>query len=69
MVRIKQVLTEWIGILGLCLMFGTAAQAATLTVTTTADSGIGSLRQAIIDATTNAAANTVSFNIPPSDPG
>jgi len=46
-----------------------SVQAATLTVSTTADAGAGSLRQAIIDANSNAAANIVIFNIPLSDPG
>ncbi len=39
------------------------ARAATLTVTTTADSGAGSLRQAILDA---AAGNTITFSLPAS---
>ena len=46
-----------------------SSQAAVLTVSTTADAGIGSLRQAIIDANINAAANTVNFSIPLGDPG
>jgi parallel beta-helix repeat protein len=46
-----------------------SVQAATLTVSNTADGGNGSLRQAIIDATGNAAANTINFNIPLTDPG
>lgn len=37
---------------------------AVFTVTTTADSGPGSLRQAIIDANVNHAADTIQFNIP-----
>jgi hypothetical protein len=40
-----------------------------LSVTSTADGGIGTLRQAIIDATINAEANTITFSIPTSDPG
>jgi hypothetical protein len=36
---------------------------ATYVVTTTADSGAGSLRQAITDANNNAGADTISFNI------
>ncbi|MEQ1643416.1 MAG: choice-of-anchor Q domain-containing protein [Pyrinomonadaceae bacterium] len=51
------------------LLSGLSAQAATLTITTTADGGSGSLRQALIDATINAEANIVTFNIPTSDPG
>jgi len=38
--------------------------ANTYTVTTTADSGAGSLRQAILDANANAGADTIHFNIP-----
>jgi hypothetical protein len=38
--------------------------AATYTVNTTADAGAGSLRQAIIDANTNAGIDTINFNIP-----
>ena len=41
-----------------------AATAATYTVTTTADSGAGSLRQAILDANTNAGADAIAFDIP-----
>ena len=42
---------------------------ATFTVTNTADSGAGSLRQAIADATNNVGADTITFNIPLTDPG
>src|SRR3989442_2742136 len=44
----------------------TLCRAATLTVTNTADSGPGSLRQAILDANADASTNDVSieFNIP-----
>ena len=69
MMRIKAFLkaSALVGIyLGLSVI---SLQAASLSVTTTADGGIGSLRQAIIDATINAEANTVTFNIPTSDPG
>jgi parallel beta-helix repeat protein len=45
------------------------AQAATFTVTNTNDSGPGSLRQAIADANSSPGADTIAFNIPPSDPG
>ena len=37
--------------------------AATFTVTTTADSGPGSLRQAILDANASPGADTIVFNI------
>jgi trimeric autotransporter adhesin len=39
--------------------------AATFTVTTTADNGAGSLRQAIIDANANAGPDVIDFNIAP----
>jgi hypothetical protein len=38
------------------------------TVTNTNDSGAGSLRQAILDANATAGADTISFNIPATDP-
>lgn len=41
------------------------AHGATFTVTTTADSGSGSLRQAILDANTAVGTSTISFNIAP----
>src|SRR4030095_14131028 len=37
--------------------------ANTYTVTSTADSGVGTLRQAILDANTNPGADTIAFNI------
>ncbi|MDQ4120908.1 MAG: hypothetical protein M3209_05635 [Acidobacteriota bacterium] len=40
-----------------------ASQAATFTVTNTADSGGGSLRQAILNANASAGADTINFNI------
>lgn len=40
-----------------------ATWGATFTVTTTADGGAGSLRQAILDANTNAGPDTIEFNI------
>ena len=52
-------------ILTLCLLAAAfAAPAATFTVTTTTDSGAGSLRQAILDANANPGADTIAFNIP-----
>jgi hypothetical protein len=51
------------------LSCSTAAWAATFTVMNTADSGAGSLRQAILDANANAGADTIAFAIPGSDPG
>ena len=46
------------------LVLPSALGAATFTVTTTADSGPGSLRQAITDANANAGADSIVFNIP-----
>lgn len=46
------------------LVFSSNANAATYTVINTNDSGIGSFRQAIIDANSNSGADTVDFNIP-----
>src|SRR5581483_2605350 len=43
------------------------ASAATFAVTSTADSGPGSLRQAIVDANANTGADTISFALPGSD--
>jgi hypothetical protein len=42
-----------------------ALQAATFTVTTTADSGAGSLRQAILDANANVGGDVIEFNVLP----
>ena len=47
----------------LLFALASAAVANTYTVTTTADSGAGSLRQAILDANANAGADTIAFNI------
>ncbi|HOW26549.1 MAG TPA: right-handed parallel beta-helix repeat-containing protein, partial [Bacteroidales bacterium] len=44
------------------------AMAATYTVTTTSDSGPGSLRQAITDANLNTGPDNIHFNIPNTDP-
>lgn len=47
------------------LLFGSSlAKAATITVTSSADSGRGTLRQAILDANDNPGADIVNFNIP-----
>ncbi|MGE5414808.1 MAG: hypothetical protein ACM3NW_11565, partial [Syntrophomonadaceae bacterium] len=52
------------------LALGSAAalRGATFTVTNTNDSGGGSLRQAILDANSNAGPDTITFNIPGSGP-
>jgi hypothetical protein len=47
----------------LLLATASAAVANTYTVTSTADSGAGSLRQAILDANGNAGADTIAFSI------
>jgi hypothetical protein len=44
-------------------LLATAAQADTFTVSSNVDSGFGSLRQAILDASANPGADTISFNI------
>jgi hypothetical protein len=49
-------------ILGL-LLVAAAASANTYTVTSTADTGPGTLRQAILDANANAGPDTIAFNI------
>jgi titin len=48
----------------LCVWLGASlSRGATFTVTTTADSGAGSLRQAILDADTNSGPNNIGFQI------
>jgi hypothetical protein len=46
------------------IIFISPAIANTFPVTTTSDSGAGSLRQAILDANANVGADIISFNIP-----
>ena len=48
----------------LCLLTSAASTAAYIVVTTTADSGPGSLRQAILDANANPGSDSIAFNIP-----
>jgi len=45
------------------LAFAASLSATTYTVTTTADTGVGSLRQAITDANNAAGPHTIAFNI------
>jgi len=45
------------------LLVAAAAPANTFTVTSTADSGAGTLRQAILDANANAGPDTIAFNV------
>jgi len=47
----------------LCVLAAGSLRATTFTVTTTADSGAGSLRQAILDANTNPGSDTIAFSI------
>jgi hypothetical protein len=56
----------WNFILAACLLSGLAANlsAAIFTVTTTNDSGAGSLRGAILAANANPGADTIAFNLP-----
>jgi parallel beta-helix repeat protein len=65
-ITIRRSTAAAIVLLGLGLASRTSA--ATFTVTTTADSGAGSLRQAILDANTAAGADTIDFNILGSGP-
>src|SRR6188474_3067067 len=48
----------------LCVSFAGALSATTYTVTNTSDSGVGSLRQAILDANANPGADMIAFAIP-----
>ncbi|MBI1840838.1 MAG: right-handed parallel beta-helix repeat-containing protein [Verrucomicrobia bacterium] len=49
-------------------LISSSASAATLVVTTTADSGPGSLRQAILNANASVPADTITFKIPGAPP-
>lgn len=55
-------------LLGSLCLSGGIAEAATFAVTSTADSGPGSLRQAITDATAASGADTITFAIPGAGP-
>ncbi len=61
MKRIRIVLLTAARLLTALLLQPRAAYAAVFNVTTTADSGAGSLRQAIIDANANAAADVINL--------
>src|SRR5262245_52485063 len=55
----------WQGlIVAFFVLLGSRLNAAIFTVTTTADSGVGSLRQAILDANANPGSDEIRFNIP-----
>lgn len=62
--------TFFVLILAFCLviLFSVGAQAATYTVTTTADNGAVSLRAAIADANLTVEDDEINFSIPSSDP-
>ena len=53
-----------VAVLSALVLGGSRARAATFTVTTTADSGAGSLRQAVLDANGNPGTDNIVFNIP-----
>ncbi len=62
---------RWGVALGVLLVVGSldsAAHANTYTVTTTAGSGVGSLRRAISDANANPGVDSIAFNIPGASP-
>lgn len=66
MVSMKVLVYRVLGILfvtSIMLLVPNLAKAATYTVTSTANAGAGTLRQAIIDANGNAGADTIEFNI------
>src|SRR5260221_4562962 len=52
------------GLFFLTILAATSARASTLTVVNNLDSGLGSLRQAILDANTNPGPDTIVFAIP-----
>jgi parallel beta-helix repeat protein len=61
---------QWKGFVWTLLLCAAVPASATLPVVNTNNSGPGSLRQAILDASANpATADTIVFNIPASDPG
>jgi hypothetical protein len=62
-------LVVFVGLLAALFTPVKSIQAASYIVTNTNDSGPGSLRQAILDATSHAGTDTIHFNIPTSDPG
>lgn len=69
MTILNRIFTKIPAFAGMCLLLcAVSANAATLTVDTTSDSGVGSFRQALNDAITNGAANDIVFAIPTTDP-
>ncbi len=63
-------LLRTLGMAAAILLLGTiGTPAAILTVDNTADSGVGTLRQALTDAIGNGVANDIVFAIPTTDPG
>jgi len=61
--RLNRIAAIAIVTLAIACLGALTAQAATLTVTNTNDSGAGSLRQAILDANATVATDTITFNI------
>jgi len=57
----KKLIIIFVSLFGVLFLLN-STQAATYTVTVTDDSGVGSLRQAIIDANANAGIDTIAFN-------
>ncbi len=67
--KLNRILTNVSALAGMCLLlFAVSANAATLTVTNTNDSGPGSLRQALVDSECIYVANDIVFAIPTTDP-
>ena len=65
----KSILLRTSALAGMCLLLSViGVQAGNLTVNTCEDSGVGSLRQAIVDANANGVPNTISIDIPTNDP-
>jgi len=60
---LKRIGPPALALAGCCLLWGARAAGAVLTVTNTADSGPGSLRQALLDANSMPGADTVVFDI------
>ena len=73
--KLKVLFTTGQGLLILVLLLAAqplvlqAAQTTTYTVTNSNNGGVGSLRQAILDANNNPGPDIIAFNIPDSDPG
>lgn len=66
--RLSRVLLKTLFLLFLCATGTFSLDALIFTVTNTNDSGVGSLRQAILDNNTNPGLNSITFNIPGTGP-